>query len=108
MPTAPVFKDLRREEWSAAKASPSFENADALALNLRATRNDLEAPALRLQPQIRDLIAEIKHQPGCQLARMSGSGSACFGIFASEIEAFAAMENLREHHAYWAVATRSA
>ncbi|MFZ1988469.1 MAG: 4-(cytidine 5'-diphospho)-2-C-methyl-D-erythritol kinase [Alphaproteobacteria bacterium] len=108
MPTAPVFKDLKREEWSKAKASPSFESADALALDLRETRNDLEAPALRLQPRIGELITEIRHQPGCMLARMSGSGSACFGIFASEIEAFAAAENLARHHGYWAVATRSA
>jgi len=99
---------LRREEWSAAEARPSFESADTLALSLRETRNDLGAPALRLQPQIGDLITEMKLQPGCQLARMSGSGSACFGIFASEIEAYQAMDNLSRHHRLWAVATRTA
>jgi len=107
MPTAPVFKELKREEWSGAKASPLFQSADALVLDLRATRNDLEAPALRLQPRISALITEIRHQPGCMLARMSGSGSACFGIFASEIEAFQAADNLSRHHGYWAVATRT-
>ena len=108
MPTAPVFKELKREEWSAVKASPSFASADALAFDLRDTRNDLEAPALRLQPQIGPLINELRHQPGCQLARMSGSGSACFGIFASEIEAFQAADNLTQHHGLWAVPTRTA
>ena len=107
MPTAPVFKELRREEWSAHAANLPFTNADALAHALRAARNDLEAPANRLQSAIGALIAEIKHQPGAMLARMSGSGSACFGIFASEIEAFAAMDNLTRRKGYWAVATRS-
>ncbi len=107
MPTAPVFKDLKPEEWSVQSVELPLASADALALGLRETRNDLEAPALRLQPRIGDLITEIKHQPGCMLARMSGSGSACFGIFASEIEAFAAMDNLTKRHGIWAVATRS-
>lgn len=107
MPTAPVFKALKREEWSAHSVDLPVTNADALAHALRETRNDLQAPASRLQPGIGQLITDIKHQPGCMLARMSGSGSACFGVFASEIEAFAAMENLTKRHGIWAVATRS-
>jgi 4-diphosphocytidyl-2-C-methyl-D-erythritol kinase len=105
MPTAPVFKDLKREEWSPTTATVDLTNAEALASTLHETRNDLEAPAKRLQPRISELITDIRHQPGCQLARMSGSGSACFGIFASEIEAFAGAEGLTER-GYWAVATR--
>ena len=107
MPTAPVFRDLKPEEWSVAMASVPMTSADALALALHQMRNDLEAPAKRLQPRISELITDIRHQPSCQLARMSGSGSACFGIFASEIEAFAGAEGLIER-GYWAVATRTA
>ena len=44
-------------------------------------RNDLEAPAIRLQPVIADVLAALRAQAGCQLARMSGSGATCFGLF---------------------------
>jgi len=107
LPTKRVFQTLERTEWSKPAALPaSFGSQEALTLFLRGTRNDLTTPALRLQPQIGALLADIAHQPGCMLARMSGSGAACFGLFASEIEAFAGAEGLRQR-GWWAVATIS-
>nr|WP_321358884.1 hypothetical protein [uncultured Hyphomonas sp.] len=44
-------------------------------------RNDLQDPAIRLMPAIRNLLDMIEAQPGCALARMTGSGATCFGIF---------------------------
>ena len=46
------------------------------------TRNDLEAAALSLCPSIADALAWLRAMPGCQLARMSGSGATCYGVFA--------------------------
>jgi 4-diphosphocytidyl-2-C-methyl-D-erythritol kinase len=43
--------------------------------------NDLEAPALALQPAIGDVLAALRAAPGCRLARMSGSGATCFALF---------------------------
>jgi 4-diphosphocytidyl-2-C-methyl-D-erythritol kinase len=57
------------------------DTADLLRL-LDATRNDLEQPAIRLQPVIADVLNAIAALPGALLARMSGSGATCFGIFA--------------------------
>lgn len=45
--------------------------------------NDLESPAFRLAPIVEEVLKALRDQPGCVLARMSGSGSACFGIFAT-------------------------
>jgi 4-diphosphocytidyl-2-C-methyl-D-erythritol kinase len=45
--------------------------------------NDLEPPAFGLAPIVKDVLEAMRDQPGCALARMSGSGSACFGIFAT-------------------------
>src|SRR6266849_1736872 len=42
-------------------------------------RNDLEAPAIKLEPAIADALAVLRKLPGCRLARMSGSGATCFG-----------------------------
>ena len=50
---------------------------------LRQRRNDLEAPAIELQPVIADVLAALARSPGCLLARMSGSGATCFGLFGS-------------------------
>ena len=53
-----------------------------MATGLAALTNDLEAPARSLCPVIGDVLALIEAQPGCLLARMSGSGATCFGLFA--------------------------
>ncbi|HEV7659496.1 MAG TPA: 4-(cytidine 5'-diphospho)-2-C-methyl-D-erythritol kinase [Allosphingosinicella sp.] len=44
-------------------------------------RNDLEAPARRLVPEIADVLGSLG---GARIARMSGSGATCFGLFESE------------------------
>ena len=59
----------------------SWPDAAAMARDLSALANDLEAPALRLCPAVGDVLAWLRAQPGCLLARMSGSGATCFGVF---------------------------
>lgn len=44
-------------------------------------RNDLQAPAVELFPEIGSVISVLHAQPGVQLARMSGSGATCFALF---------------------------
>ena len=56
----------------------------ALADWLAGQRNDLEAPAAALAPPIGAVLAALAAQPGCRLARMSGSGATCFGFFTAE------------------------
>ena len=50
----------------------------------REGRNDLEAPALALVPQIAEVLDWLRQQAGAELARMSGSGATCFALFADE------------------------
>lgn len=57
-------------------------DASAMANTLQGLRNDLEAPALALCPAVRDVLSWLETRPGCLLARMSGSGATCFGLFA--------------------------
>jgi len=47
-------------------------------------RNDLEPIAMAKAPVIGDVLRLLASQNGCQLARMSGSGATCFGIFESD------------------------
>jgi len=55
-----------------------------------AGRNDLEAPALRLAPVIGRVRAALQFCHGCLLARLSGSGPTCFGLFETSAQAEAA------------------
>ena len=50
----------------------------------RKGRNDLEAPALVLVPQIAEVLGWLRGRAGVQLARMSGSGATCFALFEDE------------------------
>ena len=85
--TADVFRG-RIAAFSAAGETPVRSgDAAALAASLASLGNDLEAPALAVAPVIGDVLAALRGLPGCLLARMSGSGATCFGLFASAAEA---------------------
>lgn len=53
----------------------------AMAADLGRLGNDLEAPALALAPAVGAVLGWLRGLPGCLLARMSGSGATCFGLF---------------------------
>ena len=61
-----------------------FDDTADLLRFLESTRNDLEAPARKLQPVIGEVLKALTSLPGALLARMSGSGATCFGIFADD------------------------
>jgi 4-diphosphocytidyl-2-C-methyl-D-erythritol kinase len=85
--------------------SPGLEPA-ALPVLLRAGRNDLEAAAAELAPAIRDALDLLAREPGCRLARMSGSGATVFAIFddcRASARAAAALRAARP--GWWAKAT---
>ena len=67
---------------------------------LAQSRNDLEAPARALLPQIGD-IADMLSQEGAFLVRMSGSGATCFGLFHSFEAAQKAETSLRNKRPGW-------
>jgi 4-diphosphocytidyl-2-C-methyl-D-erythritol kinase len=102
--TPAVFKALARQDSPAIESIPDWATAVDLAAWLRAQRNDLEAPAMALAPVIADVKAALEARPGCLLARMSGSGATCFGLFASEELAKAAAAVLRDEAPAWWVA----
>ena len=81
------------------RQAPS-EREELLAF-LRAHGNDLEAPAISIAPVIAVVLARLRAAPGCELARMSGSGGTCFGVFASEIVAMAAARDISATNPPW-------
>jgi 4-diphosphocytidyl-2-C-methyl-D-erythritol kinase len=80
--------------------------ATALLAEIAGGRNDLEGPAIELEPAIADALAVLRKLPGCRLARMSGSGATCFGLFDSIDAARGAARRLRVGYpAWWVRAT---
>ena len=102
--TPAVFKALPNKDNPAISAMPACGSAAELAAWLRDQRNDLEAPAMDLAPVIGEVKAALAARPGCLLARMSGSGATCFGLFASAELAKAAAGILRADAPAWWVA----
>jgi 4-diphosphocytidyl-2-C-methyl-D-erythritol kinase len=70
---------------------------DALAI----VPNDLEAPAIRIQPLIGDVLSALDSSDGVLLSRMSGSGATCFAIYGDDTGAHRAAEKIRRDHADW-------
>lgn len=60
---------------------PGFLDKDHLTDWLAYQRNDLEAPATALVPEIAEVLDFLRAQRGVRLARMSGSGATCFAVF---------------------------
>nr|WP_239025439.1 4-(cytidine 5'-diphospho)-2-C-methyl-D-erythritol kinase [Roseibacterium persicicum] len=103
VPTGPVFKALATPDNPPLPDLPAagWPDVAALAGWLAAARNDLEAPARGLVPVIGTLIDALAGQPGCRLARMSGSGGTCFGLFADAASARAAAAQLAAAEPGW-------
>ncbi|MCJ8517593.1 4-diphosphocytidyl-2-C-methyl-D-erythritol kinase [Pseudorhizobium tarimense] len=86
----------------ACKQNPPIGNisGDGWISLLPHLRNDLQAPASALVPEIGDL-SELIAGEGALLTRMSGSGATCFGIFSSRGAADEAAERLRALRPNW-------
>ena len=93
--TADVFRARQGHFSASAELPATWPSATAMARQLAQLSNDLEAAALTLCPAIGTVLAETRKQPGCLLARMSGSGATCFGLFPTAETAAKAADQLR-------------
>ncbi len=105
LPTVEVFRRYGRDAGHRFSRSARWHDApvDAadLANRLAERGNDLTRAAVALVPEIGDLLAAIENSPGCLLARMSGSGASCFGLFAAADSAAKAAASLQAVAQNW-------
>ena len=80
LPTTAVFKAMPGKDGTPMTPLPAGLNFDGFAHWLAAQRNDLQAPAEGLAPEIGQAIAKLKSLPSVQVTGMSGSGATCFGL----------------------------
>jgi 4-diphosphocytidyl-2-C-methyl-D-erythritol kinase len=106
--TANVFAAFE-SPWSKPGRMDPASGLDDCVQALAQRRNDLQPAAMTLQPEIGHVLDVIGASPGCALARMSGTGPVCFGIFGSaEGAKSAALEISNQHPGWWVVATTAA
>jgi 4-diphosphocytidyl-2-C-methyl-D-erythritol kinase len=85
------------EEWAAERPPTRADVIDFVSRH----GNDLEPAAMALHPAIAQALTALRALAGCRLARMSGSGASCFGLFQSNRAAAAAARALRLKHPQW-------
>ena len=101
--TRRVFEELDAPPLGAAGSGsdPIPGSGDDLVEAVRKGRNDLEAHAMRLSPVIGRVRAALLRSDGCLLARMSGSGPTCFGLYATSAAAETAAGSIADDWPDW-------
>jgi len=97
--TAACFAALRGQfgspvHWSASDLSQTQQA-------IKAARNDLEAAACVLNPDVADALGLLSGLDGSWLVRMTGSGSTCFALFHEKGPRDAALALVQQARPTW-------
>ncbi|CAN5535819.1 4-(cytidine 5'-diphospho)-2-C-methyl-D-erythritol kinase [soil metagenome] len=109
--TKDVFKELGlrngqlrvgfADVLKAPKGPGAGSSADDWIKLLKSVGNDLEAPALKVEPVIGKVLAALREVEGVRLARMSGSGATCFALFDNDEDAQRAAQAIERANPLW-------
>ncbi len=106
VPTSAVFAALTRRDGTPLPEPWPAETPAVLARWLQKCRNDLEAAAIGIAPEIDEALQALRATGECLVARMSGAGSGCFGLYGDRAAAEAAAITLRKARpGWWVTAT---
>ncbi|WP_424177545.1 4-(cytidine 5'-diphospho)-2-C-methyl-D-erythritol kinase [Yoonia sp. TsM2_T14_4] len=102
--TAAVFQALTSRDGSGMDDLPHGLDYDGFAQWLSAQRNDLQAPAESIAPEIAQAIAALRALPAVSFAGMSGSGATCYGLVKDMATATQVARRMQVAHMNWWVA----
>lgn len=98
--TGRVFKAY--DETGCFSSDLSLPDTDVSLLEMALTgRNDLQPAAISIAPEISNVLSVLEIQADCQLARMSGSGATCYGLFPDKISAENAAKKITNAYPNW-------
>ena len=104
--STPAVFAARTASFSESTGWETPDAFDAFIASLAERKNDLFEPACRVSPVIDHVLAAISADDKCALARLSGSGGTCFGLYRDRAAAEEAARRIRlEHPGWWCVAT---
>ena len=100
----------KNKKISFSKRQPSFSaiSNKKLINFLKSEHNDLEKTVIKIYPKVKKIIDYIKSQKGCYFSRITGSGSACIGIFSNMRHAINAMKLIKlKYPKYWCAVSKT-
>lgn len=100
-PTPDVFAAFEGPFSNPLELPGSWDGLNSLYGFLERQRNDLTEAAAGLVPEVREALDLLAAQDGCRIARMSGSGASCFGLFADELQVMDAAEGVLAARPDW-------
>ena len=106
--TKNIYKKHKIDNHSINKKYFYRKNKKELISYLLKEKNDLETTVIKIYPKIKELINFIKFQKGCFFSRITGSGSACIGIFSNTRNVNFAKKAIRSKYPkYWCFASKT-
>ena len=100
----------KNKKISFSKRQPSFSaiSNKKLINFLKSEHNDLEKTVIKIYPKVKKIIDYIKSQKGCYFSRITGSGSACIGIFSNMKNAIYAQKVIKlKSPKYWCAVSKT-
>ena len=76
----------------------NYKNKVALINQIFNLKNDLQSIVEKKYPVIQKLLLNISNEKGCYFSRMTGSGSACYGLFRDKRSSKVALKRLRKKY----------
>ena len=76
----------------------NYKNKIALINQIFNLKNDLQSIVEKKYPVIQKLLLNISNEKGCYFSRMTGSGSACYGLFRDKRSSKVALKRLRKKY----------
>ena len=106
--TKKIFRKNKTISNKSYKYLYYIKNRKKLINLLKNEKNDLEKTVTKIYPKIQKIINYIKSQNGCYFSRITGSGSACIGIFSSMASAISAQKLIKSKYPkYWCVVSKT-
>ena len=106
--TKKIYKKNKKINSIKSQYFLNIKNNKNLIHFLKNNDNDLEQVVIKIYPKIKKIIDYIKLQRGCLFSRITGSGSACIGIFSSRRDAIYAQKLIRiKYPKYWSVVSKT-
>ncbi len=106
--TKKVYQKNKKMSFIKGKYLENIKDKKKLINFLKLEPNDLEHTAIKIYPKIKNIINHLKLQKGCYFSRITGSGSACIGIFSNVKNAIYAKKKIKlKYPKYWCVVSKT-
>ena len=106
--TKRIFERNRKINLSKPQSIFYIKNNKKLINLLKNENNDLEKTVIKIYPKVKKIIDCIKSQKGCYFSRITGSGSACIGIFSNMKNAIYAQKLIKlKYPKYWCAVSKT-